>query len=75
MQPMKLIDVFKILHKDSQALASRFPVTLKKRRLSQTLTVSKLRVFYDNDDSMTGTVYEEPEVCLVVRCCAQTTHC
>ena len=59
----KLIDVFKDLHLSAMSFAYRVAATQLRRRekLKQTLTVSKVRVFYNNPDSFAANIYETPE--------------
>ncbi len=77
LEATKFIDVYKKLHKDAMHLADSV-VELRKRHRKQTLTVSKVRVFYDQPDSFNGTIYEHPQApthalqCLFVALMDQT---
>ena len=73
MKPMKLIDVFKILHIDALGFRDREVAVTgrrrRKRRYKQSLTVSKVRIFFDHAESFKATVYEDPEVLVLVIYC------
>lgn len=63
---MKLIDVFSVLHTDALNLASLVGLHGRRRCHTQTLVVSKMRLFFDDADSFKGTVYEPAEALGVV---------